>query len=500
MKKILLPIMLLLCSIASWANNVQISNVAVSGTTATFNLSWENSWNSTSNVDTLYPTNWDAVWIFVKVQSNATNLWSHQNLAATGHSATGATALSVETQADNVGVFIRRTNAGHGNITNAAISLELGTLPAGSQYNFKVFGIEMVRVPAGSFYIGDGNTASVGVFEKTLITPSTGALPVGTLFTSSNAVPAAFPKGAGGFYAMKYEITNEQYADFLNTMTYDQQASFFAVAPNAIRKTNVFGAVSPGLYARGYIQIDTPGVNNTTPAVVGVNLNGDDIFNDLPDGLNVAQANLGPRRFIAYLDWSGLRPMTEFEFEKICRGTRLNGNPVQPIMNEYPWGTLDYAAYISTTVGITDKDKPNERFVGAVINGRCFGQSGNYPSRVGIFAEGATGRAAAGAGFYGNMNMGDNVLELVVSAHANGTSYTGNLGDGVLAVNAEANQIGWPSYTLINAYGAKGTFFGNNPSGSIAGIYTARTSDRQYMVSTAVIGDAVGAYGGRGVR
>ena len=34
----------------------------------------------------------------------------------------------------------------------------------------------------------------------------------------------------------------------------------------------------------------------------------------------------------SYLDWSGLRPMTEFEYEKACRGT------LNPVAYEYPWG------------------------------------------------------------------------------------------------------------------------------------------------------------------
>ena len=35
----------------------------------------------------------------------------------------------------------------------------------------------------------------------------------------------------------------------------------------------------------------------------------------------------------AYLDWSGLRPMTELEFEKACRG------PNAPVAGEYAWGS-----------------------------------------------------------------------------------------------------------------------------------------------------------------
>jgi hypothetical protein len=53
--------------LVSNANNLQISGTAVSGSNISFNISWDNSWNAS-----LAPSNWDAVWVFVKYQDCAT--------------------------------------------------------------------------------------------------------------------------------------------------------------------------------------------------------------------------------------------------------------------------------------------------------------------------------------------------------------------------------------------------------------------------------------------
>lgn len=510
MKKTLL-FLTLLCTLGLGvrANNVAISNVSVSSNAVSFNLSWENSWNSTDNVDTLYPNNWDAVWLFVKVQSNATNLWSHQSLATSGHTVTGGgAALTIETQPDSVGVFIRRTSAGHGNISNATVSLALGSLPSGTSFNFRVFGVEMVHIPAGDYYVGDGSTSTNGAyFNQVLITNST-TLGASTLFTGSPAIPATYPKAQQSFYAMKYEITQEQYADFLNTLTYDQQANFFEIAPNAARGATVFGTPSSsgGNMSRWFIQIDTPGVNNIKPAVVGVNYDNIDPFNDLPDGLNVAQSNLSTARFLAYLDWSGLRPMTELEYEKIARGTRLNGNAVIPVQGEYAWGSTDINNYYYTNM--TDKDYPNERFVGTVVNGRTnvyhtltATHVNMKPNRVGAFAEGATGRAASGAGFFGNMDLTGNVYELVVSIYPNAVTYTGMTGDGNLDINGWADQANWPASGTAGAYGIRGGGYNNSTTTGAAAWNTgSRLSSRAWMSAAYTNTGNPVSIGGRGVR
>ena len=52
----------------------------------------------------------------------------------------------------------------------------------------------------------------------------------------------------------------------------------------------------------------------------------------------------------AYADWSGLRPMTELEFEKACRGNQT------PVANEFAWGT----ASITAATGISNDGAADE--------------------------------------------------------------------------------------------------------------------------------------------
>lgn len=489
-KKFLFAILLCCLGFYSKANNVNIANISVTGNNVSFDLSWENSWNSTNNIDTLYPNNWDAVWIFVKIQSDATNLWSHQNLAQSGHTVTGGGApLTIESQPDSMGIFIRRTNPGHGNISNASVTLALGAVPSGTTFNVKVFGIEMVHIPSGNFWLGDGNTAGATTsFASQMVTAAkqTSGLAASALYSGSPAVPGTFPMGTNSFYAMKYETTYEQAADFLNTLTYDQQAQHFRnVAPNAVSNSVIFGTGVGAFTSGNYLRIETPGVNNTTPAVVGVNYNGNNVFNEGDDGRDVACVTFNYSDILAYLDWTGLRPMTEFEYEKICRGTRLNGNPVASLQNEYAWGTTSITHYSFNS--LTAKDSSTERYVGTVVDGRSMTYnlntnvsawpSGTRPARVGVFAEGATGRASSGAGFYGNMNLGDNAAEFVVCVGTNGVGYTSMLGDGILDVNAMANQSTWPVASSTTGLGARGGYYCGSSIGS-AVITASRVSNR----------------------
>ena len=129
MKKIaLITILFLASNINSYANNLIIGTPTVSGSTVTFTIKWDNSWYVTTG-----PSNWDAVWVFVKRQScvsNAPSPWVHADIAASGNSVTGG-VLQVDQVLDNKGVFIRRSAVGIGNITMATVTLTLNS-PIGS--------------------------------------------------------------------------------------------------------------------------------------------------------------------------------------------------------------------------------------------------------------------------------------------------------------------------------------------------------------------------------
>ena len=285
----------------------------------------------------------------------------------------------------------------------------------------------MVYIPTGSFYVGSGGTEtgsftdgswSSGATIPLLITSEaelTVAQSAGNLWYTAagnsgdqtGPIPAAFPKGYSAFYLMKYEITQGQYRDFLNTLTYDQQETRTANAPSSAARTNAL----PG--ARNGIDIQTSGTDNTTPAVYACNLDNDTNYNEVTDGQCIACNNLAWDDLAAYLDWSGLRPMTELEFVKACRG------PLTPVADEYAWGNAtpaDAAYTLANSGAVNENTSANYKTDG---KGNCLYTTTendfNGPCRVGMFAGHASnnGRVTAGSGYYGNMELSGNLYEKI---------------------------------------------------------------------------------------
>ena len=483
-KKIAIAAMGLFATCLS-ANNVQITGTSVDTSTGkvTFNIKWDNSWKTN-----IAPANFDGVWVFVKYQDCADKLWRHADLSMTSGDHTSGSLLKVDAVTDGKGVFVHRNVNGGGNIPSTSITLKMN-IAAGNyeNYNFKVMGIEMVNVPqTTSYWIGDG--VSTSAFTKYEITGN-GSISSGSIGTG-NAAPAAFPKGWASFYCMKYEITQEQYVEFLNSLTYNQQARRSVASPDAAASTYAFY----NSYRNG-IKIKVPGSNAAIPAVYGMDLTPGD-FDDLNDGQNIAMNWLSYNDFSAYMDWAALRPMSEIEFEKICRG------PLAPVANEYAWGTIEINPI--QTAGVINTGQANEGY-NAIANGRAnFGYNNfsnpqyfNGPVKAGFSATGISGRASASASYYGAMEMSGNVQEFAVAAKtANGSTYTGVLGDGELstitATDGDSDQLNWPDFAGTFVRG--GTYFFEGYSATNA--VTLRVSDRSLVpVVTRNAG-----YGGRGVR
>ncbi len=474
-----LGVLFLALSFSANANNVVISGTAVSGSNITFNIAWENSWNAS-----VAPANWDAVWVFVKYQDCNTKLWSHVNLNAVGHST--VSPLVVNTVSDNKGVFVRRSAVGGGNIAATSVTLSMN-LPAGT-YNFKVYGIEMVNIPQGDFQLGDG--ASSYTYNNVLVdaTAQTNGLTAAALGTYSADVPSSFPMGYNAFYSMKYEISQEQYADFLNSLTFTQQKNRVVTDPiSAAGSKAMYGGTA--IQYRNGLAIQTPGSNGAIPAVFGCDATLGTV-NGTNDGQNIVMNFLSYLDVAAYLDWAALRPMTEMEFEKICRG------PEARVAGEYPWGSTEITAVNSTA--LTNAFLANETSSTTVNNGMCVygiaNASGLYgPLRVGALATGASGRLSAGAAYYGVMDMGGNVRERTIGTYfAEGVTFDGTLGDGELTPTGFSNPATWPN-TDSNVVGFRGGDYINTAA-------SIRTSDRYNIINYGGNGGRSYIYGGRGVR
>lgn len=476
--KLALSVMLLFVFGISRANNVQITGTSVTGSNITFTISWENSWNAN-----VAPANWDAVWVFIKYQDCNTRIWAHAGLSTVGSDHTTSAPLQVDPVTDGKGVFIRRSSIGGGTVAPTQVTLKMA-IPAGT-YNYKVFGIEMVNVPQGNFELGDATSVSTFNNINVTATSQSAGISAAAIGGGSSTIPNTFPTGYNSFYCMKNEISQLQYVEYLNSLTYDQQKAHTYSDPISAAGTYVmFGSFA---YRNGIV-ISTPGSNGAIPAVYACDAS-NGVENNSDDGQSIAANNLSWGDLAAYLDWAALRPMTELEFEKVCRGS------MPRVAGEYPWGTTDINQVYSTLGGLINDYMSNETFT-PVANGTCVygvgSGSGSFgPVRVGAFASGTSGRASSGAAFYGAMEMGGNLWERVVNTSAAGVSFNGTNGDGTIAPNGDANQATWPSVTTAAGSGFRGGDYINVAA-------RVRTSDR----NTVTVADATRypSYGGRGVR
>lgn len=452
MRKVSLLLLTMIIASYSFANNLQFGPITrPTTTTLQFTIQWDNSWRVTGG-----PANWDAVWVFVKYQDCATNYlpWQHVGLSTTSgdHTVTGG-VLQIDAAPDGKGVFIRRASAGSGNISAATVTLKM-TITDNS-YNYQLNGIEMVYVPQGDFSIGDGNRGGSSMYGFTgngalaplLITNAvqTAGLTAAQYLSnvgwgSSAALPSTFPMGYNAFYCMKYEISQEAYAAFLNTLTFDQQVTRFANAPNSVAGTFVLAGFPNPLNCRNGLRIKTPGQVSNVPAIVGCDLNLNGVFDESDDGQNIACNWLSWADLMAFLDWAALRPMTEFEFEKVCRGT------ASPVANEYAWATTTILA--ANSGAITNPGMSSETAIASGAGLCAYGAatfSNRGPLRCGFAANSTSTRTVAGSSFYGIMEMSGNVAEQCLGGYAyNYSSFTSISGDGDLSGTGGANTANWP--------------------------------------------------------
>lgn len=492
MKQLRLWLLLVPLSMSSvWANNIAVSNVRLTGQNTTddftlveFDISWDNSWRTSQG-----PSNWDAAWVFVKYRLKTQTTWNHASLnwvdgtgSGDGHTVPpNASISSANDQGSNsYGVFIyHNTDMAQGSVSYPDVQLRwnygVDGLADGDSVEICVFAIEMVYVPQGNFSLGSGGNEAHHFYEypntnTPYVINSNAAFSIGTnpgdlysTATGSNAldpgtISQSYPKGYNAFYCMKYEISQQQYTDFLNKLTPTLDSYRFPGQNGSFRHA-ITGSAG----------------NRTT------------------SNPNVACGYLSMVDICAYLDWAALRPMSELEFEKACRGT------LAPVSGEYVWGTSNRAtnAYTLSNAGAANEGIATNYSTNAgnAIYSSTKG-SIDGPLRCGIFAANSNNlsRETAGATYYGIMNMGDNVLEYVINIvddlYAQG--YNGQHGNGEIdANNGESNVFTWfPMY----GGGFRGGSF-RSGHGSM------KTSTRdQANIGIGVLNSRDEEYGGRGVR
>ena len=364
----------------------------------------------------------------------------------------------------------------------------------------KVLALEMVYVPPCAFWLGDGTTNTVagqftaGPGHAPFRVESEQAIKLGgdtaEYLNSHDAVgmdpsnmddfnrdqpatlPTAFPKGYAAFYCMKVEVTMAMYVEYLNMQPYARQAVSVTAKPSMPAGTVAMEDPTRAHHSpRTGVLIQAPG---TPDAMVPLQFTRETFVVSgtvtKPGTAAVFKTTMPfvPCHYIPYQGapgfaaWSGLRPMTELEYEKACRG------PVKPVADEFPWGTTGItgiaektpvspgnptAPMPTGTTGIAGKNPAGGKYALTNFNeetesvswvgekgpdatrGNAFLADNNgapgWPTRVGIFATPQSDRVTAGATYWGILDMAGSVPEKAVPVgEAACRGFSGNHGEG----------------------------------------------------------------------
>lgn len=550
---------LLLSAPASWANQLTISNVTLTEPNTTlrtikveFDISWTDSWRTN--------TNYDAVWLFMKYSTNSGSTWAHGTLKYSGTNPSGfsggsGTDLDIIVPSDLKGAFLQRADKGIGSISNTDVQLvwdfSADGLTSATTAMVRVYGLEMVYVPTASYILGDAlpstsSGMSGGSLYTGISTPRSGPIST-TLLADWHAISAVgnwggddatltdtasgtgigidgdggldtnddgtidnadFPTGYNAFYAMKYEITQVQYRDFLNTLTTAMH----------VNRTATTAASSFTLTASSGVT-SRQGIRNPSGTFGTGNLFTCDVTSTAPrdfasDGHHIACNFLGWPDIAAMADWAALRPMTELEFEKAGKTTSLltlgstatgsGGGTFAVLPYMLAFGYTDAIEATSGTPTLTSSGLVSEYLTFGNVNYSALGTTG--PVRVGAFAYHGTSfgsaatatRLKAGTSTYGLYELSGNVAERVVTiGNSTGRAFRGSHGDGRLTTvstyEGNATNTDWPGLDATTARGVTGSTGHMLRGGSFADSFAA--SGVSSRLSIADRGDANWASG-----
>lgn len=423
MKKFLV-FTLLLISRSAFANDLELSKAVLyqenNSWYTVVSIKWSNAWKNNVNND--------AAWVFFKVSEDGDG-YSHIRLAATGHEVVESGEVDFEIYApeDRMGFFVQPSSNYRGDVL-VTVKIMLDGRPFAEvddiySMDFKAHGIEMVYIPEGGFTLGDPDEAALryGAFYesgsdgeyKGLFSVQSEDQEIevgqndGNLFyrtrnryqgDQTGTIPSTYPKGVRAFYIMKYEPTQGQYVDFLNSLNDGQTHSRANFAGKEYYSNRGSIYIKDGRYASKY------------PDATCNYMSWDDAM--------------------AYADWAGLRPLTEFEFAKAARGTG------KPIANEYPWGT-------GSKNGIQRMVNDHGQFY--MFNDSDESKLNNDTKET------------FGASYYWVMDLAGGMWErLITVGHPKGRSFLGTHGDGRLTGDGAATNQDWPNGLVAPGVGFRG--------------------------------------------
>lgn len=465
--KQIFTLLFLFLAFASFANNIQLQKVSLADTNRAaktvnikMNISWEHSWRDSIN--------WDAAWIIIKYKEPKDSIWKwkHAQLSKTGNSIGSATEMKIIVPDDRIGAFFYRSAIGSGNVSSDNVKLLWNYGAAGvaniDSVEVRVFATEMVYVPDGSFCLGDGDGNSYksgnsfhlksAPYNYAVITDkwsplistfdrnNTNSMDDQVLLNDGIRVSGAngidinndrladypnFPTGYKGFYCMKYKVTQGQYTDFLNTVAVNDTTQNLINSYTATSSSDFLQTVPKHLQAAWgnlgdfiYQYFFPQDKQRHTITFDSLQLK---FIVSRPDR---AYALMDLNKSFSFSEWFGLRPMSELEFEKACRGP-LPPYSLPPFRTDNVWGADSayplptYSSYL-TFSGVENGtevfsdyniDKRNLDPYNLIIPN---GDGGTGPYRVGIFATDESTRISSGASYYGIMDLGKITHEIVV--------------------------------------------------------------------------------------
>ena len=411
--------------------------------------------------------------------------WKHGFVSPQASDHCVPTGAEIVPAADGAGAFLQRSaaNPGSGPVTFSGVRVRLRDSDLQWPAQVKVLPIEMVYVPAADFQLGDpagldGPASTFFNASEMAADPQTdwtypvtsedeivvvSAYPDQTepptliwdnsgQYGQRGNIPAAYPKGWQAFYAMKHQVLQGEYAAFINALSGDAVTNRFPYGGQGDYRYTVFKTTTSERVA-------------TRPARPANWFSWGDAA--------------------AWLWWAGLRPMTELEFEKLCRGTE------DAVSNEYAWGTTNATgAYVI----LGDENGGFERVTGNCNisnNMHLFqgGDGGIGPVSADSFgrlpgvaiSDGGLGaaprpptatRESTGTSFYGAFGLSGNLWELVVSAgNTTGRSFTGVHGNGQLTSTGEpayTDDAVWPPWDGDGVGFRGGSWFTSASKGQVA--------------------------------
>ena len=343
---------------AARANNVAVSGVVLQNKNLgegtidiKFNLSQNNTFSGTDgNGQEFY----DAIWVFVKYWvegvNGETTGWSHATLTSGG---------SISPVSGGKGAFARVGD-------NQVLRWNYGADGVSGSATVKVSlcAIEMVYIPAGGFVynaagIGGSTFNNYGGGSQATVS-SAGDIPSGAA--------SGWPNGYNAFYIAKYEVSQGQYADFLNMLSAaEAQARYPNTSANRCSLTFTSGNPYGSRYAASS---PNRSMNQTS-------------WDDVK----------------AYASWCALRPLTEMEFEKAARGGGAG-------TIKYPWGN-------------TEPSTSTYPFDGATFSQYYanYNNTSGGPVNVGHYLSGDITRSNAekGASVYGVTDLAGNNWEHLIN-------------------------------------------------------------------------------------